>query len=107
MSKSVEFNVFRGSQSGDIVPDTTKYTINPSDVFVEISHSGLCGTDRLFKDSGIALGHEGAGTVRDVGSAVRDFKVGDKVGFGFIQKVCGRCNFCITGTCQPRYVDTV
>lgn len=98
MSKTVEFNVFRGSENGDIVPDASKCTVKPTEVFVEISHAGLCGTDQLFKNKSIVLGHEGAGTVRDVGSAVRDFKVGDKVGFGFVRKVCGRCDFCITGT---------
>lgn len=97
MSKTIEFNVFKGSESGDVIPDTIRRTIQPSEVFVEISHAGLCGTDRLFKHKGIALGHEGAGTVRDVGSAVTTFKVGDKVGFGWVRKVCGHCDFCVSG----------
>ncbi|KAJ5115352.1 alcohol dehydrogenase [Penicillium alfredii] len=96
MAKTVEFNVFRGSERGDIVPDTTRRTLDPGEVFVEISHAGLCGTDRLFKTQTIVLGHEGAGTVRDVGSAVEHFHVGDKVGFGWVQKVCGHCDYCIT-----------
>jgi hypothetical protein len=97
MSKTIEFNVFKGSESGDVNPDTIKRTIQPSEVFVEISHAGLCGTDRLFKNKGIALGHEGAGTVRDVGSAVTTFKAGDKVGFGWVRKVCGYCDCCVSG----------
>ncbi|KAF7173324.1 hypothetical protein CNMCM5623_005524 [Aspergillus felis] len=105
MSKTIEFNIFKGSESGDVNPDTIRRTIQPSEVFVEISHAGLCGTDRLFKNKGIALGHEGAGTVRDVGSAVTNFKVGDKVGFGWVRKVCGHCDFCVSGHdqyCQQR-----
>ncbi|RHZ72394.1 hypothetical protein CDV55_108412 [Aspergillus turcosus] len=105
MSKTIEFNVFKGSESGDVNPDTIRRTIQPSEVFVEISHAGLCGTDRLFKNKGIALGHEGAGTVRDVGSAVTTFKAGDKVGFGWVRKVCGHCDFCVGGHdqyCQNR-----
>lgn len=98
MTKTVEFNIFRGSEGGEIVPDTTRATLGPGDVFVEISHAGLCGTDRLFRTKGIALGHEGAGTVRDAGGAVDQFRVGDKVGFGWVQKVCGHCDYCITGT---------
>ncbi|CAL5865908.1 uncharacterized protein PFLUO_LOCUS114 [Penicillium psychrofluorescens] len=96
MTKTVEFNIFRGSEGGEIVPDTTRATLGPGDVFVEISHAGLCGTDRLFRTKGIALGHEGAGTVRDAGGAVDQFRVGDKVGFGWVQKVCGHCDYCIT-----------
>lgn len=97
MSKTVEFNVFRGTESGGVFADTTRRTLGPFDVFVEITHAGLCGTDRLFKTKGIALGHEGAGVVRDTGDAVTSVKKGDRVGFGWIQKVCGHCNYCISG----------
>lgn len=97
MSKTIEFNVFRGSENGEIIPDTVRRTIQPREVFVEISHAGLCGTDRHFKRRPIVLGHEGAGVVRDVGSAVTLFHPGDKVGFGWVQKVCGHCDYCITG----------
>ncbi|KAI9931427.1 hypothetical protein ASPWEDRAFT_58172 [Aspergillus wentii DTO 134E9] len=93
---TVEFNIFRGSESGNVVPDTVRRTIQPTGVFVEITHAGLCGTDRLYKNKPIALGHEGVGIVRGVGSAVESFKTGDKVGFGWVQKVCGKCDYCIT-----------
>ncbi|KAL2004735.1 hypothetical protein VTN00DRAFT_3263 [Thermoascus crustaceus] len=103
MSKTVEFNVFRGTESGGIFADTTRRTLGPFDVFVEITHAGLCGTDRLFKTKGIALGHEGAGVVRDTGDAVTSVKKGDRVGFGWIQKVCGHCNYCISD--RDQYCD--
>lgn len=97
MGKTVEFNVFRGSERGEITPEATTRTIGPSEVFVEISHAGLCGTDRLFRNKNTPLGHEGAGTVRDIGSAVESFHIGDRVGFGGVHKQCGHCDYCITG----------
>jgi D-arabinose 1-dehydrogenase-like Zn-dependent alcohol dehydrogenase len=97
MSKSVEFTVFRGSKSGEIIPDTSRRTLGQFDVFVEITHAGLCGTDQHFKNNGIVLGHEGAGTVREIGSSVTSVQPGNKVGFGWIQKVCGHCDYCVSG----------
>ncbi|KAL1874189.1 hypothetical protein Plec18167_006126 [Paecilomyces lecythidis] len=103
MVKSVEFNIFRGSDSGEIVPDTSRCALGPFDVFVEITHAGLCGTDRHFKTKGIALGHEGAGIVREIGGSVTSVQAGDKVGFGWIQKVCGHCDYCISD--RDQYCD--
>lgn len=97
MTKTVQYSVFRGSPSGDVISEEIRKTIGPNEVFLEISHAGLCGTDRFFKDRKIVLGHEGAGKVRDVGSMVTYFKPGDRVGFGWVQKVCGTCDWCITG----------
>ena len=41
-------------------------------------------------------GHEGAGTVMEVGEGVSDLKPGDHVVFGFIPS-CGKCPKCSTG----------
>ena len=46
---------------------------------------------------GMALGHEGAGIVEAIGPAVQSIKVGNRVGFGYIHKICGRCENCLTG----------
>lgn len=95
------FNIFRGSQTtNDIVPDTTTRDLGAHDVFIEITHAALCGTDRLFRHNGMALGHEGAGVVRQVGDQVTSLKPGDAVGLSWIQKVCGMCDQCMTGACR-------
>ncbi|KAJ9192375.1 hypothetical protein DTO166G4_7246 [Paecilomyces variotii] len=103
MSKSVEFNVFHGSESGEIIPQTSRCTLGPFDAFVEITHAGLCGTDRHFKNKDIALGHEGAGIVRQIGGSVTSLQPGDRVGFGWIQKVCGHCDYCVSD--KDQYCD--
>ncbi|KAJ5340447.1 hypothetical protein N7541_009571 [Penicillium brevicompactum] len=94
---SVTFEVFRGSKEGKIVADKTTRTLQPNEVYIETSHSGLCGTDEHYLHSGMALGHEGVGSVRQVGRDVTSVKVGQRVGFGYTHYVCGTCEKCLTG----------
>ncbi len=67
--------------------------LNPGQVLVEIAYSGACGTQlmEVAGDKGEdkwvphCLGHEGTGTVVDVGSAVTKVKEGDKVVLSWIK----------------------
>ncbi|WP_344417710.1 NDMA-dependent alcohol dehydrogenase [Pseudonocardia ailaonensis] len=74
----------------------------PHDVLVRNEASGLCHSDHHIQagDSPAALpiigGHEGAGVVEEVGSAVTDFAPGAHVVYSFIPS-CGRCRWCSTG----------
>ncbi len=43
------------------------------------------------------LGHQVVGIVEDVGKDAKRFKIGDKVGVGWIYWACGRCSFCKSG----------
>jgi NAD+-dependent secondary alcohol dehydrogenase Adh1 len=80
--------------------------INPYDVIIRIGGAGLCRTDLhiiegQFRDkSGITLpyilGHENAGWVRAVGSAVSNVAVGDTV-IVHPQISCGFCRACRAG----------
>ncbi|KAJ4258728.1 hypothetical protein NW762_007814 [Fusarium torreyae] len=92
----VSFKVFRGTQEGKIVADTVERELQNHEVFIETTHSGVCGTDKLYQPSGIVLGHEGVGIVRAVGSAVNTTKVGQRVGFGYTHEICGSCDNCCT-----------
>ena len=71
------------------------------ELLVEITSSGVCHTDESARNGTIptafpvVLGHEGAGIVRQVGSAVTDFEVGDHVALSF--GYCGRCKPCVSG----------
>lgn len=73
------------------------------EVLVKISHTGVCHTD-AFTLSGddpegifpAVLGHEGAGTVIEVGEGVTSVAVGDHV-IPLYTPECGECKFCQSG----------
>ncbi|KAL7781847.1 GroES-like protein [Trichoderma ceciliae] len=97
MSSRVSFDVYRGAEGDVPVRKTVTTILRPNDVFIEITHSGVCGTDLHFRHADITLGHEGIGTIKEVGPAVSGFKIGNVVGFGYIRQVCGECMECLTG----------
>lgn len=97
---SYSFTVQRGSASGKIVEATSQRQLGRNEAYLKITHSGLCGTDEHFLHAGSALGHEGVGIVQAIGSEVTAVKVGDRVGFGWVHKTCGRCQPCLTGEFQ-------
>ncbi|HWI09946.1 MAG TPA: NAD(P)-dependent alcohol dehydrogenase [Burkholderiaceae bacterium] len=78
------------------------------EVLVDIVATGLCHTDLAVRDGVFpfpampnVLGHEGAGVVSAVGSAVLDIDVGDHVVLSFA--FCGSCAQCDAG--RPAYCD--
>lgn len=77
--------------------------LNDSDVVVRVDTTTICGTDlHILKGDvpavsiGRILGHEGVGTISEVGSGVKDFSVGDRVIISCI-KSCGHCVNCRAG----------
>ncbi|AFR49197.1 zinc-dependent alcohol dehydrogenase [Gordonia sp. KTR9] len=82
-------------------------------VVIEVAAASLCGTDRELYEwtpsaqafnlsLPVVLGHEGAGTVVEVGPGVTDLEVGDRVALES-HLICGRCYACRTGdahTCE-------
>jgi alcohol dehydrogenase len=83
------------------VPDPI--LIETSDAIVEIDTTTICGTDlHILKgdvptvETGRILGHEGVGTIVQVGSSVRNLSVGDRVIIACISS-CGVCTYCKTG----------
>jgi alcohol dehydrogenase len=90
-----------GKKSWDEVPDPK--LIEPTDAVVQVDTTTICGTDlHILKGDvpavteGRILGHEGVGTVLEVGSSVRNVKVGDRVIISCISS-CGVCTYCRTG----------
>ena len=75
----------------------------PTDAIIEITSSGLCGSDlHLYEvlgpylHAGDVLGHEPMGIVREVGSGVTNIEAGDRVVIPF-QIACGSCFMCGEG----------
>jgi alcohol dehydrogenase, propanol-preferring len=75
----------------------------PGEVVVKVSSSGVCHSDLHIAKGEfssvkypITLGHEPAGTIYDVGEAVKDLKKGQPV-LVYPGNGCGRCWFCLQG----------
>lgn len=90
-----------GNKSWDDVPDATLQ--KPTDVIVRTDTTTICGTDlHILKgdvpavEPGRILGHEGVGTVVEVGSAVTTIAVGDRVIISCVS-ACGACSYCHEG----------
>lgn len=77
-----------------------------NEVLVKVEYVGICGSDLHYFESGrigdfvveypFVLGHEAGGTVVEVGSNVKNLKVGDRVAME-PGKTCGTCEFCKQG----------
>ena len=80
------------------VPDPE--IINPHDAIVRVTLTAICGSDLHLYDGyvptmmrGDILGHEFMGEVVEIGPAVKNLRVGDRVIVPF-PIACGRCWFC-------------
>ncbi|WP_375504403.1 NAD(P)-dependent alcohol dehydrogenase [uncultured Jatrophihabitans sp.] len=73
----------------------------PNELVVKVQASGICHSDLSGRDQHYpfslpgVLGHEGAGMVVDVGTAVEGFAIGDRVIMS--QAFCGQCEACRSG----------
>jgi len=92
------------------VPDPK--IVNGDDVLIKMKVVGVCGSDVHYYETGrigsqvvqypFAVGHEGAGVVTAVGSAVKKVKPGDRIAIEPAMS-CGTCDQCVAGrphTCR-------
>ncbi|GAA4702888.1 NAD(P)-dependent alcohol dehydrogenase [Brevibacillus fulvus] len=93
------------SPEGPFQPTTIeRRELQPHDVLIEIKYAGICHSD-IHTARGewgpvqypLVPGHEIAGIVRQVGSAVTKYAVGDRVGVGCMVDSCGECENCRKG----------
>jgi NAD+-dependent secondary alcohol dehydrogenase Adh1 len=102
--KAVRLHAFNQSPQIDDVPEPT--ITHPLDVIVKIGGAGVCRTDlhiilgqwdeRMQTPLPYTLGHENAGWVSEVGSAVTNVAVGDTV-ILHPTPTCGLCHACRAG----------
>lgn len=85
----------------------------PGDVLIKVSHIGICGSDpHIFHGQTsfplaipLVLGHEFSGVIESVGSAVSEWRPGDRVTVETHNGACGRCLMCRTNNhrfCRKR-----
>ena len=87
--------------SVDTVPDPIM--LEPTDAIVQVTSTAICGSDLHlyellgpFLDEGDILGHEPMGVVVEIGNAVTNLRVGDRVVVPF-NIACGTCFMCTRG----------
>lgn len=95
------------------IADVPEPVMGAEDVLIAIRACGICGSDVHGYDGStgrrippMVMGHEAAGVVEAVGSAVKDFAPGDRVTFDSTV-YCGKCFYCLRGEvnlCEDREV---
>jgi len=107
--------VFVGQEQPLVVEEVTPIALGPRDVTVRIAASGVCHSDVSIIHGyvplppPVVLGHEGAGTVEEVGPEVTRVRPGDRVVATFVPN-CGRCWFCVHGKpnlCERSFETTM
>jgi S-(hydroxymethyl)glutathione dehydrogenase/alcohol dehydrogenase len=94
----------------DVRDDVQVTDLGPSDVHVKLVSSGVCHSDVSAQNGTIpsalpcVLGHEGAGIVEEVGSAVTDVAPGDHAIISFTP-ACRKCRMCLRGS--PNLCETM
>lgn len=73
------------------------------DAIVKVTLSSICTSDLHIKhgfvplaEEGVTLGHEFVGEIVELGSAIKNLKIGDKVSAN-VETFCGECFFCKKG----------
>ncbi len=91
-----------------VVEDIEVESPRRGEVMIKLAACGVCHSDYSVTTGTIpfpppvVLGHEGAGTVVEIGEGVTDFSIGDAVVSSFVS-MCGKCRYCQTG--RPQLCD--
>ena len=94
--------VFSGVDQPIEILDVDLASPGPKEVRVKIVAAGVCHSDLHVRrgewvlPTPLVMGHEGSGTVVEVGSGVTTLKVGDHVVLSWVPS-CGECRYCRAG----------
>lgn len=87
-----------------ILADVDDPTLSDNEIIIKVHACGVCHTE-IDEIEGRATpsffpiipGHQIVGEVVELGKFVTKFKVGDRVGAGWIYSACGKCRYCKKG----------
>ena len=96
--------LFKNAREPIQVGEIEAPALRPDEVLIDIKACGICGTDVHIAKEGviptafvpIALGHEPAGDIAELGSEVSDWQAGDRV-VCYPAAFCGQCPSCKNG----------
>src|SRR5471032_635277 len=101
MSRKAKAVIARQMNAPVVVEEIEVDSPRRDEIMIKLAACGVCHSDLSAINGTIAmplpviLGHEGAGTVIEVGEGVTDFAVGDPVISSFVN-MCGKCRYCVT-----------
>ncbi len=93
--------IYKGFQDLEYV-EKPKPKIKANEVLLKIKSVGLCGTDLHIYNGGmnlptpLTMGHEFSGVIMEIGSQVKNLKIGDRVVAEHVIN-CGKCHYCLSG----------
>jgi len=105
MYTSMTAAVVRAFGQALVLETRPRPTAGPGQIVVKVAACGVCHTD-LHAAHGdwpikpappFVPGHEGVGTVVEIGAGVVHLKPGDRVGVPWLHTACGRCDYCLSG----------
>lgn len=85
------------------VTEKTLRALKHGEALLKMECCGVCHTDLHVKNgdfgdkTGVILGHEGIGIVKEIGPGVTSLKVGDRASVAWFFEGCGHCEYCNTG----------
>jgi len=94
--------VFKGTLKVEIEDRPIPKIVDPTDIIIKVKYSALCGSElHVFRGhqpskTDFIMGHETTGEVSEIGEAVKNHTVGDKVIMPFTVS-CGECFYCTRG----------
>ncbi|BDH47142.1 zinc-dependent alcohol dehydrogenase [Salmonella enterica subsp. enterica serovar Choleraesuis] len=94
--------VVNKSHQVDII-DKPIRALKHGEAMLEMECCGVCHTDLHVKNgdygdrTGVTLGHEGIGIVKEIGPGVTSLKVGDRASVAWFFQGCGHCEYCNSG----------
>lgn len=87
------------------IDEVAQPALGPDQIRVKIEASGLCHTDihaahgdwPIKPSPPFIPGHEGVGRVVELGAAVTEVKLGQRVAIPWLGYACGTCDYCVSG----------
>ncbi|KAH0370534.1 GroES-like protein, partial [Aureobasidium melanogenum] len=108
--------VWQGKNTVEVIECPKPKIVEPRDVILKVTGSTVCGSDLhllhgsvVEMEKGDILGHEFCGIIDQVGSAVTNHKVGERVVASF-QIACGDCMYCkkkLSSQCEKTNSNTI
>jgi S-(hydroxymethyl)glutathione dehydrogenase/alcohol dehydrogenase len=108
MNQKARAVICRALDQPVVVEDIVVEAPRRNEVMLKLAACGVCHSDLSATNGTIpfppplVLGHEGAGTVVQVGAGVAEFAIGDAAISSFVS-MCGKCRYCVTG--RPQLCD--